>query len=99
MEVVSVRVRMEISPLIMGRVQEEHMSYDREIDSSREAGVGPAAGLQINEKGAQYPGGGKTESDWKEAAPGIIYYWPTCSHTHKHNTTKLWVRVLARIKN
>lgn len=43
MEVVSVRVRMEISPLIMGRVQEEHMSYDREIDSSREAAPEPAA--------------------------------------------------------
>jgi hypothetical protein len=43
---------------------------------------------------AQYPGGGKTESDWKEAAPGIIYYWPTCSHT-QHNTTKLWLCVCA----
>jgi len=96
---------MEISPLIMGRVQEKHMSYDREIDSSREVAVGPArpgqaAGLQINEKGARNIQGvakQKVIGKRRAAAAGIIYYWPTCSHTH--STTKLWLRVLACIKN
>lgn len=73
------------------------MSYDREIDSSREAvPVGrpgpsrsrltPLDRLQINEKGAlQYPGGGKTESDWKEAAPAPYYLLLADVFSHTHN--------------